>query len=519
MRELWISVDKYSNIPLHVQVSEAIKLIISKEMIGTGDAIPSSRLLAEQLDISRTVVLQAYEQLQAEGFLTMKRGAGTFVTNPFEHHGGPDVAAAIETEISYDDFTRIPTIADNVHFPIEDQDERSQQTIIDFRHGIPAWGTFPMDKWKKALMEACHMATPETLSYGSAAGSQALLEEIARLVRATRSIPAMPEQIVITTGATQALDILARMFLTKGEQVLVEDPTHPVLREIFAYSGAEVIPVQVDQEGFCVKQLSEYRKKGKSSTKHKTPKLVYVTPSHQFPLGETMSLKRRVELLGWARQTGAIIIEDDYDSEYRYVGQKVSALAGLDSAGRVIYVGSFSKTLFPALRIGYAILPPALIEPFLAIKCITDRMTPTIEQEALAEFIRGGQFAKHVHTMGKLYASRRKSLVSALEKHFGGRARCFGDEAGLHMLIEMDTRASEGDIAERAKGYGVKVYPASGYYIKNKPSNATFLLGYANLSETDIYSGIKLVARAEKELTSGEAGDAGKHTATIKRLK
>ncbi len=199
------------------------------------------------------------------------------------------------------------------------------------------------------------------------------------------------------------------------------------------------------------------------------------------------------------KETGTLIIEDDYDSEYRYVGPKVYALAGLDSSGRVIYVGSFSKILFPALRIGYAILPPSIIEPFLAIKWITDRRSPTLEQEALADFIQSGQYAKHVSQMGKLYASRRACLVNALDQEFGDRVHYFGDEAGLHLLIELDSMANEELIAKRAMQYGTKIYPASDYYIDSKPSKATFLLGYSNLSESQIRTGIKLVARAEQE--------------------
>jgi len=452
--------------------------------------------MAEQIQVSRSVILQAYEQLQAEGYLEMRRGAGTFIAAN---------AAGIDTDrscyvanIDYEVMTNVPNFKSIENIPLVRNGDSHAAILYDFRHGVPAWDAFPMDRWQRALTEACRRATPEMLTYGPAEGSLALREEIARLVRSTRSIPASPEQIVITSGATQALDILARLCLKDGEQVIVEDPTHNVLREIFRFSGGEVIPVRVDQEGICVHEINQSIAIH-SKRADRAPKLLYVTPSHQFPMGVTMSFNRRIELLNWARQTGNFIIEDDYDSEYRYVGPKASALAGLDSSGRVIYVGSFSKILFPALRIGYTILPPALIKPFLAIKWITDRMSPTLEQEALADFIQSGQYAKHVSQMGKLYASRRACLVNALDQEFGDRVHYFGDEAGLHLLIELDSMANEELIAKKAMQYGTQIYPASDYYINAKPSKATFLLGYSNLSESQIRTGIKLLARAEQE--------------------
>ncbi|RXZ81289.1 PLP-dependent aminotransferase family protein [Paenibacillaceae bacterium] len=496
--ELLIVIDKSIETPLSRQIYNCIHRSIVNGMLQTGELLPATRLLAEQLQVSRTVVIQAYEQLQAEGYLEMKKGAGTYIAD--NAVGNVAELKSGEEEIDYQAFTKRTDLLPNIELPVSGFVDKTNSVLYDFRHGVPAWDGFPMDKWQKCLMNACRRATPEMLTYGAAEGSWALREEIARLVRATRSIPAVPEQIVITAGATQALDILARLCLREGEQVVVEDPAHPVLREIFGFSGGKIIPVPVDEEGLCVDKIAESITRH-SEAIHSAPKLLYLTPSHQFPTGATMSLNRRIEVLEWARSTGAVIIEDDYDSEYRYIGQKVSALAGLDSGGRVVYIGSFSKILFPALRIGYAILPPSLIEPFLAIKWITDRMSPTLEQEALADFIRTRQYAKHVNRMGKLYASRRASLVSSLHQEFGDRVRYFGDEAGLHLLIELSTLADEEEVARRSLEKGVKIYPASGYFLNDKPKRATFLLGYSNLSEAQIRTGIRLVAQAEQEVS------------------
>ncbi len=497
-QELLISIDKSLPSPLSRQISEQIQNYIIRGFLRRGESIPPTRLLAEQLQVSRTVVLEAYEQLQAEGYVEMRRGAGTFIA---------DLAAGINTDEDIIDtdkhaavFTRAPSVLSIGNPSASGLVEITNTVPYDFRHGVPAWDAFPMDKWQKALMHSCRKATPETLTYGPAEGSLALREEIARLVRSTRCIPAVPEQIVITAGATQTLDILSRLCLQEGEQVVVEDPAHTVLREIFSFSGGTVIPVPVDQEGLCVDRIEQSIARHRKNSAGKT-KLLYVTPSHQFPMGVTLSLNRRIEVLNWARNNGALVIEDDYDSEYRYVGQKMSALAGLDSGGIVVYVGSFSKVLFPALRIGYAILPLSLVKPFLAVKWITDRMSPTLEQEALAEFIRSGQYAKHVNQMGKLYSVRRACLVSALNEEFGKRVCYFGDEAGLHLLIQLDTAADEETIAGIAIQYGTKIYPASQYFSDHKPNRATFLLGYSNLSETQIRKGIRQMARAEAEVT------------------
>ncbi|MMZ57541.1 HTH-type transcriptional regulatory protein GabR [compost metagenome] len=404
----------------------------------------------------------------------MKKGAGTYIADNAANKG-----RLIDS----------PSVADA---------EELNSAIFDFRYGIPSWEAFPMDRWQKVLAEACRKATPDILGgYGPAGGSYRLRQEIARLLRSSRSIPAVPEQIMITAGATQAIDMISRLFAKDGEKVVVEDPAHSVVRQIFRFAGGDVISVPVDEEGLRVQDIDcRINDRNMNSC---DVKLIYVTPSHQFPAGMTMSLQRRRELLDYANTKNAYIIEDDYDSEFRYVGQKELALAGLDPGGRVIYVGSFSKSLFPGLRIGYAVLPSSLIPSFLDIKCITSRMTPTLEQEALAEFIATGQYARHVNVMGKLYRSRRSCLVRSLQRHFHDKVTTFGDEAGLHLLIQLNTEANEYFIAEKALDHGLKVYPASEYFVVSKPKTASFLLGYANMTEYQIERGIELLAEAEAQ--------------------
>ncbi|MEK4451740.1 PLP-dependent aminotransferase family protein [Paenibacillus sp. FSL R7-0163] len=489
--ELLITLDKQRPIPLSRQIYEQVRNAIHSGALSGGDSLPPSRTLANQLEVSRSVILQSYELLQAEGYLEMRKGAGTYIAGlPVEEKDPQD------SENPYNFITKGPDFLTLNPSSIIENDLNT--VLCNFRHGVPAWDAFPMDQWQKALMNACRRASPDTLGYGPVEGSLGLRQEIARLLRSTRSMPVVPEQIVITSGATQALDILSRIFVSKGDDVIVEDPSHNVVREIFSFAGAVVTPIRVDLEGICVDELQascDHIKEGP----HKKPKLAYVTPSHQFPFGVTLSMKRRVQLLEWAKANQAFIIEDDYDSEYRYEGPKLSSLAGLDVDGRVIYVGSFSKVLFPSLRIGYVVLPPTLIQPFLAVKWITDRMSSALDQEALAEFIQNGHYARHVTQMGKLYAARRACLVKSLNAEFGSRVRYYGEEAGLHLLIELESGADEHRIAELALRYGVRVYPASSYFVGSKPQGPVFLLGYSNLTENQIKMGVNRLMLAETE--------------------
>ncbi|MBP2000273.1 GntR family transcriptional regulator/MocR family aminotransferase [Paenibacillus shirakamiensis] len=502
---LFIQLDKKSTIPLNRQIYEQIQKLIVSGTLQKHEALPPTRQLSEQLEISRSVVIQAYEQLQAEGYLIMKKGSGTFVADNTAFHPLSSVSPELDVNLKTLDSTlSLPALSlpTNYNNPPEESTEASSSIPFDFRHGVPAWDVFPMDVWQKSLVRTCRKSTPALLGYGPAEGSMNLRREIARLLRSSRSIPVTADQIVMTTGATQALDILARLLIRPGDQVVVEDPAHSILSEIFGYSGARVISVPVDREGLSVNHIYSQMKKQNTSSNLGQTKLIYVTPSHQFPLGVTMSLERRHELIRWAEREDAYIIEDDYDSEYRYEGYKLSALAGLGASERIIYVGSFSKILFPALRIGYAVLPRPLVQPFLSIKRIADRMSPSFEQEALADFISNGQYAKHVNQMGKLYAARRARLVRSLKHQFGRKVKIFGDQAGLHLLLEVDCDASEHVIASRSLNYGVKVYPAGVYFTHTKRDKPTFILGYSNLSEEQIDEGIQKFAQAVTDCVS-----------------
>ncbi|NUR27674.1 MAG: PLP-dependent aminotransferase family protein [Catenulispora sp.] len=513
--ELLIVLRRDQPTPLQQQVCDQFIALVRAGRLRPGDAVPASRELARQLDVSRTVIIKAYELLTANGYLTARRGSGTQVAGPESRRDASPVAADGDTAASVADKAgRPPNRAPLAPRPPRPTDDghalwqpwepppvlkRSDPAVIDFRHGTPALSRFPTARWRQSLEEALAKADDTLLGYGPAEGSLALRTEIAELVRRSRALSAPPDRIMITSGATQALDILVRAILRPGDVVVIEDPSHTVLRQIFGFSPAAVVPVAVDEEGLRVADIdATVRAHGHDPAR---VRLVYVTPSHQFPSGCVMTATRRRALVAWAQEREATILEDDYHNEYWFSGDRLPALAADPHRGAVVYVGSFSKTLFPALRIGYAILPDRLVQPFLGIKWITDRLTATVEQEALADFIATGGYARHIAKMSGLYRQRRLRLLEALYEHFGAGVRISGEAAGLHVLVAFPGMpgVGEAEFARRAAACGVLIYPASGYYARNPPAEPTFLMGYAALTPERITEGIARLAGVRRQ--------------------
>ena len=327
----------------------------------------------------------------------------------------------------------------------------------------------------------------KTLRYGRALGWLPLREAIAEYVTRTRGVAATFEQVVIVNGSQQALDLVARLLVDPGDRVVVEEPSYLSARQVFLAAGAELVSVPVDEAGLDVSQLP----------KRGPVRLAYVTPSHQFPLGGVLPLARRLELLQWAGRSGAFVLEDDYDSEFWYSGHPIEAIQGLDTAGRVIYVGTFSKVLFPSLRLGYLIVPPALVSPLAALKFLVDRHAPTFEQEVLASFMADGHFERHVRRARARNAARRSAMLEALVDALGNRVEVSGANAGLHMVAWLrDTPAAQlDDVIARAADLGVGVYSVAPYYA-DPPLKAGLLLGYAGLTEREIREGVRVLAKA-----------------------
>ncbi|MGX4690659.1 MocR-like pyridoxine biosynthesis transcription factor PdxR [Streptomyces sp. JNUCC 63] len=507
--ELIIVLNRDGGTPLQQQICDQITALLRSDRLRPGDTVPPSRELAQQLGVSRTVVTRAYELLRAHGILTAKRGSGTRIA-PLA--GGASAQAPASRLSPPTAFAPQPPRATDggsaLWQPWEPPPTHYPGTALDFRHGTPALADFPVARWRQSLHEAYGRADAAALGYGPAEGSPALRAEIATLVRRSRALNASSDHVMVTSGATQALDILARMLVGPGDVVVIEDPSHTVLRQVFGCSEAAVVPVPVDEEGLRVGDIDAcVRAHGHDPAR---VRLVYVTPSHQFPTGFIMSQGRRRGLLQWAYEHGATVLEDDYHNEFTFTAERLPALAAERHRNTVVYVGSFSKTLFPALRIGYAILPPHLVQPFLGIKWITDRLSPTVAQDALADFISTGAYARHISRMTRLYRQRRSRLLEALYEHFGAEVRISGEAAGLHVLVTLTGARGvpEDRIARVAAARGVRVYPASGYFVQDPPAEPAFLMGYAALPVPRVTEGVALLAAAVREAT-GRVHGAG----------
>jgi GntR family transcriptional regulator / MocR family aminotransferase len=352
---------------------------------------------------------------------------------------------------------------------------------LRFRFGSPTAEQFPIELWRRLLSRHCDNSTALLNYIPDAAGHMPLRTAIADYLGRSRAVQCSAEQVIIVNGSQQALDLIARLTINPGDWVAVEDPGYLGARYCFQGQGAKLQAVSIDAEGLDVDVLSQYRQPFK---------LLYVTPSHQFPTGATLSLSRRLTLLQWAQQTGTLILEDDYDSEYRYGDRPIPALQGLDRHNTVIYVGTFSKILFPSLRIGYLVVPTTWIPIVSRAKWLCDRQSPTLEQYALTDCITEGHFERHIRRMRHFYDRRRQILVNALKYHFGSRVTILGENAGIHLMAKIETALLDEVVIQKAALAGIGLISAQGYYL-NVPKTGEFIFGYAQLDEIQIKQGIQ----------------------------
>ncbi|HCT76412.1 MAG TPA: GntR family transcriptional regulator [Micromonosporaceae bacterium] len=381
-----------------------------------GEKLPPSRELAQQLDVARNTVSVAYERLTAEGFLTARVGAGTFVGALAQKRSrkapqGNDLRPRALWE-------SMPTM------------QYVEPSTYDFRVGVPDWRLFPLETWRRLISAELRPAALRDADYRDPTGLPALKAAIARYIGISRSVRTAPDDVLVTQGAQQALDLIGRVLIEPGTCVAVEDPGYPPARRLFQSLGAEVVGVPVDSEGLDVAAIP------------KAAKLVYVTPSHQFPLGTPMSLARRTALLGWAQRRQAVIIEDDYDSEFRFSDRPLEPLQSLDRSGRVIYVGSFSKTMVPMLRIGFLIAPASLQSALRTAKQLADWRGDLITQGALARFLDEGMLARHIRKATRIYSARQELIVETLRRDFDDWLEVVPSAAGLHLCALLRPEAS-----------------------------------------------------------------------------
>jgi GntR family transcriptional regulator/MocR family aminotransferase len=468
--------------PAYVRLADALREGILVGRFRPGERLPATRSLARDLKLARNTVLEAYEQLLAEGYLMARHGSGTFVAPTL-----PDEAFRVprpETNGRGGGGARGPALSafgqrvlsGEAH--VHATDDREPH-VYEFRYGTPSFREFPLDAWRTLTRRVLDYPPAELLGYGPAQGLPALRQALAHYLERSRGVHCAAEELVVVNGSQQALDLATRVLIDPGDTVAIEEPCYQGARAVFAAAGARLVPVPCDEEGIIVDRLPA------------VARAVYVTPSHQFPTGAVMSATRRLALLQWAEQAGAAIIEDDYDSQFRYEGRPLAALQGLDTSGSVVYIGTLSKVLLPGLRLGYMVAPPGLRDAVVAAKWLTDRHVALLYQAVLALFIEEGHFERHLRRMRKVYESRRRTLLSAFAETFGEAASVGGSESGMHVLVTLrGIEDVEGFIA-RARAEGVGIYSAAHYYTLGAPPGARFIMGYSSIDERGIREGVR----------------------------
>jgi GntR family transcriptional regulator/MocR family aminotransferase len=479
-----IQLDRDDEKPLYQQIYECLGEAILNGQLVPGLRLPSTRDLADTLSVSRNTVMNAFEQLLAEGYLMAAVGSGTYVT----HTLPDDLLQAKQTKPKSATPSPARKISTRGMLLAEKQASipriRNPQHV--FAHGIPAVDAFPFDTWVRLTTRCYREADQDMFLYGDPSGYWALREAIATYLKAARAVTCEPEQVIICAGSQQALDLAARVLLDAGDTVWIEDPGYRGAQAAFGGADAKMIPVRVDDEGLDVEAGIE------TGT---VARLIYVTPSHQFPLGVTMSLTRRLALLQWAAKNNAWVIEDDYDSEYRYAGRPLAALQGLDNDGRVIYLGTFSKVLFPALRIGYLIVPTDLVTAFTTAQSVFNRGISTVSQAVLAAFIEEGHLARHIRRMRVLYEERQAVFMEAAERFLGDYLRFGPIDTGMHTVGWLPEGVDDVSAYQKAAQVGIETLPLSSY-AQGRLEHGGLVLGYAAVDVNHIAGGMKRLAKA-----------------------
>jgi GntR family transcriptional regulator/MocR family aminotransferase len=463
--------------PLFRRIYSGLRKSILSGALPSGGKLPSTRELARELAVSRTVVVLAYEHLLAEGFVAGRMGSGTYVAHDISRMYGTRTEKPIDFKLS-----SFGSSAEQATARVHVRSRRRHPLPYDFAYAGCDAGIFPLQTWNRILLRCARKVPIAELDYGLAAGNLSLRQAICTHLRRSRAVQCDPSRIIVVNGSQQALDLITRILIERGDAVAIEDPAYQGTSEVLRTAGARLLPVPVDRQGLDPDRLPV------------SARAVFVTPSHQFPTGATLSLERRIALLDWARRRNAVVIEDDYDGEFRYEGQPLESLQGLDRDSRVVYIGTFSRTVFSSLRIGYLVAPSTLVPALTAAKWLCDRHTPNLEQQTLAEFIASGAYGRHLRRVQRRNAVRRRTLLDAVDRYLGDRIELTGDAAGAHVALWPRRRVSEESIVARAKLQGVGVYGLAVYHLQRVPRPG-LMLGYSRLSEGQIHEGICRLAK------------------------
>jgi GntR family transcriptional regulator/MocR family aminotransferase len=439
--------------------------------------------MAVELGVARNTVMAAYELLLAEGYLQGKPGSGSYVSKALPEHL---LNAALPDRPAPGATGRPPKLSRRgaALAAIRQWINSEPKTACAFCPGSPALDAFPGELWARLTARYWRSKPSHLLGYGDPAGHRPLREAIAVYLATSRGVQCHPSQVIIVSGSQQGLDLAARVLLDPRESAWIEDPGYSGARGAFVAAGVRLIPVPVDEEGMNFPSVAH---------KGGRVRLAYITPAHQYPLGITMSMARRLALLEWANRANAWILEDDYDSEYRYAGRPLAALQGIDSQESVIYLGTFSKVLFPSLRLGYLVVPRSLIDPFVRARALCDGHPPTVAQAVLAEFLTEGHFARHIRRMRHLYAERQEVFVRAATRDLKGLLDVPSRNGGMHLIGWLDERIDDRAVARRVKAGGIVTMPLSS--LASGPlTRGGLLLGYTGINARAIREGVRRLA-------------------------
>lgn len=466
---IYISLDRESSVSLSKQLYSFLKEATLTGSLKQGEKLPSTRELSKNLNIARNVVIDSYEQLIAEGYAYTKNGAGTYICEGVFLEKLPTKKG---------DKTGIKTI------------EQSPSDTISFRTGIPDLASVPLKKWGQLYKEVTLSLQPDQINYQSSYGNYELRYQLSLYLRRVRGVNAAPQNILITNGAAQAFSLLCQ-FVSENEYALVENPLSYGILHTLDSNKVKMQPIRLDEYGMVTSELPGI-----------PPRFIFTTPSHQFPTGVVLPINRRIEMIQYARKHNVYIVEDDYDSEFRFNGSPIHSMQHLDPA-RVIYVGTFSKTFMPALRIGYVVLPDAICAQMKEAKYVADIHSPILEQLTLAEFIKSGLFDRHIRKMRQLYLKRRNYLIECLKETFKNKVTISGADAGLHLIATFHNVCFDNTLMQKIEKHGVTISDVNRHYVTSKfdtNCNHSLIFGYGNTDFAAIELGVKRLHKAVSQV-------------------
>ncbi|MCA1300435.1 MocR-like pyridoxine biosynthesis transcription factor PdxR [Stappia indica] len=479
--QAWLAHPAHAAMPLHARIQRAVRQLILDGVLGPGKSLPASRALAKSLGVSRDTVEAAYAQLHAEGFIVRRVGSGSFVAEMTEFLSG-------HRRSKRDALLRnqAPNLSKRGSAVFQSGGVREMSLPRPFAHGVPDTRSFPLPLWERLERQVLKETGTQALLHGDPQGAEPLRRAIADYVNLERGARATADRVLVLTSSQQAMTLCANMLLDSGERIFIEDPAYYGARKAFDAAGLECIPIHVDDQGIIVDPILDEPRRAKA---------IFLTPSHQFPTGATLALDRRLALIEWAARHQAWIIEDDYDSEFHYAGKPTACVQGLDPHDRTIYIGTFTKSLFPGLRIGYVVLPPQLVKPMTVARTLLDGHTAAMAQLTLARFMEGGHFGAHVRTMRGIYAQRLDVLSGLVRKHLSDFVEPRVPIGGLQMPCVLTCEISERVAIDAARRVGVELLGLSALHAAGD-GKAGFLMGFAAYTPAELESAVRKLANA-----------------------